>query len=325
MGLHLVDRELGLGQHLGAAVLLDDRQQVLEHLPAVTLAAVRRGRRGPRESPCRCCRGGRGRPRRRRRARRRRSRRRTSMRSPLSVERIAPRKFSKLQCGAFSRPTSSARRVSVVRSAHLGVVCEVERADVHERHARRRGLVRHLIIGDARRERGVVGGVGPHRAGRCLGGLEPHRHHAPARAPHPAATHLGVHDVHARAPRSCAAAARGLDLGELAGPPRLGLAEQVLLDPVGQPGDADAEQPDAAGGVEVGEQRRGRAGRSCAVLSVGEVERRRPAQRGEVVQPHLDRDRAPGQAVLAQPVGDLARPAGSSSPSISLRSVRSVS
>ncbi len=33
----------------------------------------------------------------------------------------------------------------------------------------------------------------------------------------------------------------------------------------------------------------------------------RPAQRGEVVQPHLDRDRASGQPRLAQPLGDLGR------------------
>ena len=49
-------------------------------------------------------------------------------------------------------------------------------------------------------------------------------------------------------------AAGHLDLGQLRLVLVLGLAEEVLLDPVGEPGDADAEQPDAAGGVEVGEQ-----------------------------------------------------------------------
>ena len=42
--------------------------------------------------------------------------------------------------------------------------------------------------------------------------------------------------------------------------PVAGVAEQVLLDPVGQAGHADAEQPHAAGGVEVGEQAAGEPG-----------------------------------------------------------------
>ena len=101
---------------------------------------------------------------------------------------------------------------------------------------------------------------------------------------------------------------RHLDLGQLL--VVLGrLAEQVLLDPVGEPGDADAEQAYAAGGVEVGEQaarepgdrRRGVGGRG---------EGRGPAQRGEVVHPHLDRDRATRQPALAQPAGDVAGLAG---------------
>ncbi len=50
-------------------------------------------------------------------------------------------------------------------------------------------------------------------------------------------------------------------------------AEQVLLDPVGQPGDADAEQPDAAGGVEVGEQPAGEP----RAITAGVVGGRRPA------------------------------------------------
>ena len=43
------------------------------------------------------------------------------------------------------------------------------------------------------------------------------------------------------------------------------------------------------------EQRRGRAGRRSAPLSVGEAQRGRAVEGGEVVQPHLDRDGAAGQ------------------------------
>ena len=89
--------------------------------------------------------------------------------------------------------------------------------------------------------------------------------------------------------------------------PRLGVvAEQVLLDPVRQPGDARRR---AAGLRRRCRGRRagsGRAGRSSPA-SVGRGgQGGGAAQRGEVVQPDLDRDGAAGEAVLAQPLGDLA-------------------
>ena len=113
-----------------------------------------------------------------------------------------------------------------------------------------------------RAEVGVVVGVRAHRPGRGLGRLEAHGHHAAARAPDPAAAHArrarrpcpapSARPARGRRHLDARAAARLLVLGRL--------AEQVLLDPVGQPGDADAEQPDAAGGVEVGEQAAGQPG-----------------------------------------------------------------
>ena len=90
--------------------------------------------------------------------------------------------------------------------------------------------------------------------GRGVGGLEAHRHDALARTPTPSRR------PSRRGRRPCR--------GRSGGPPGgsgtttssgsgVGLAEQVLLDPVGQPGHAHPQQPDAAGGVEVGQQRRG--------------------------------------------------------------------
>ena len=144
--------------------------------------------------------------------------------------------------------------------------------------------------------------------GAGLGGLEAHRHPAHARAPHPAGPVLGVHDVHARAPTP-----RPGDGGDGLGRPRerarrsagvVVLREQVLLDPVRQPGDADAEQADAAGGVHLGEQGPGQPGDDPGV--VGRRRQRAGAGvGGEVVQPDLDGDRAAGQPGLAQPLGHL--------------------
>ena len=124
---------------------------------------------------------------------------------------------------------------------------------------------------DAGAERRVVDGVGraPGPAGG-LGGLEPHRHHAPARAPHPAAAHLGVHDVHARGP-GAAPAARHLDRrrDDLL----LGLGSSPRTGPPGSSRPARRRRRRAAGrrrrcrGRRAG---RGPAGRSCARLSVGE-------------------------------------------------------
>ncbi len=98
-----------------------------------------------------------------------------------------------------------------------------------------------------------------HRARRRLGGLEADGHDAAARPPDPARPMLLVHDVHTRRPARAAS-------GRWGGPRRLlarraaSIAEEVLLDPVGQPGHAHPEQPDAAGGVEVAEQRAGQPG-----------------------------------------------------------------
>ena len=91
------------------------------------------------------------------------------------------------------------------------------------------------------------------------------------------------------------------------------LAEEVLLDPVGQPGHPDPQQPDAAGGVEVGEQRAGDPADRGAVVG-GAGQRARAAQGGEVVQPDLDRDRPPREAVLAQAGRRRPWPAGSAGP-----------
>ena len=68
-----------------------------------------------------------------------------------------------------------------------------------------------------RAERRVVLGIAAHRPGGGLRGLEPHRHHAAARAPHPALAHLGVHDVHAGRP---ACAGSGAAPRSRAAPPR---------------------------------------------------------------------------------------------------------
>ena len=84
------------------------------------------------------------------------------------------------------------------------------------------------------------------------------------------------------------------------------VGEEVLLDPVGEPGDPDAEQAYAARGVQLAQQAAGDPRDLPAVVG-GLGQRGRAAEGGEVVQPHLDRDRAPGEAGLAQPLGDLGR------------------
>ena len=74
---------------------------------------------------------------------------------------------------------------------------------------------------------------------------------------------------------------------------RLVRLEQPFLDDVGQPGHADPEQPDAAGGVDPGQQRAG-----DVVDLIGPVGRvgdgPGPGVGAEVVQPDLQRDR-PGE------------------------------
>ena len=154
--------------------------------------------------------------------------------------------------------------------------------------------------------------IAAHRTRPGLGRLEAHRHHAAARAPHPAAAHGGVLDVHARRPgagrRRRRPRSSGASRSRLVGRLDLvvdGLAEQVLLDPVGQPGDADAEQADAAGGVEVLEQGDGEPGDGGGGVGGG-GERRGAVDGGEVVQPDLDRDRAARPARWPEPVGDAA-------------------
>jgi hypothetical protein len=80
----------------------------------------------------------------------------------------------------------------------------------------------------------------------------------------------------------------------------IGLGEQVVLDPVGQPAHPDADQPKPAGEVDALEQRLCRGGEDAGAV-------RRPAQgaragvRLEVVVAHLERHRPAGQPVLAQP------------------------
>ncbi len=184
------------------------------------------------------------------------------------------------------------------------------------------------MSGHCRPARRAVGGLRPPRLQVRLvdpvaadgtrarpGGLEPHRDHTAPRAPHPAAAHRDVLDVHPGRPgvrgglRPVRGRSPGVQVGVLGLLVVLGRAEEVFLDPVGQPGDAHAEQPDATRGVEVLEQadreppdRRGRVG--------GGADRGRAADGREVVQPHLDRDRAAGQAAGPQALGDLARLAG---------------
>ena len=101
---------------------------------------------------------------------------------------------------------------------------------------------------------------------RRLGGLEAHRHHARAPSPRPSRGPSRRARRPCPGPRSgaCPAGRRLVVRRVLVVGSGSVVAEQVLLDPVGQPGDADPEQPDAAGGVEVGEQARGPAGRSSA-------------------------------------------------------------
>ena len=118
--------------------------------------------------------------------------------------------------------------------------------------------VRHSSAGRRQAvQRRVVGPEGPHRSRRGVGGLEPHGHDPRAGAPHPAAPIS-----------SCTTSAPGghVRRGGSGGTSSTssssaGLAEEVLLDPVGEAGDADTEEAHAAGGVEVGEQRARHAGR----------------------------------------------------------------
>ena len=118
---------------------------------------------------------------------------------------------------------------------------------------------------------------------------------------------LGVLDVHARAPRcrrrcaaastSRAAAPRPRPRSRRTGPP--GSSRRARR----RPRRAAARRPRCRGRPAAP-----RASRAMvAALSVGEARVRRAAQRGEVVQPHLDRHRAPRQPVLAQPRRHLAR------------------
>ena len=82
------------------------------------------------------------------------------------------------------------------------------------------------------------------------------------------------------------------------------VAEQVLLDPVGEPGDPDPEQAYAAGGVELAEQARA----SRAIVGAASVGAGSVVERDRVVKScsrTLIVIVRPGQPVLAQPLGDL--------------------
>ena len=112
--------------------------------------------------------------------------------------------------------------------------------------------------------------------------------------------------VWAGGPASCRRRRVEVEVGGLVGDLVVdGLAEEVLLDPVGQARDADPEQPDAAGGVEVLEQGDGEPADGDRGVGGG-AERGRAADRGEVVEADLDGDGAAGQAARPQPLGDVA-------------------
>ena len=124
-------------------------------------------------------------------------------------------------------------------------------------------------------------------------------------------------------PRSRRRAARAASTDLL----RLGLRRRRRTGPPGSSRPARRRRRRAAGRRRRCRGRPSSARASRAIVGAvvgGRGQRRGAAEGGEVVQPHLDRDRAARQAALAQPLGDACRPAGSSSPSISLRSVRSV-
>ena len=117
-----------------------------------------------------------------------------------------------------------------------------------------------------------------------------------------------VDDVHARGPAAVPRSGGDRCLGGLVGGRLLVLlvGEEVLLDPVGEPGDTHPEQSYAAGGVQLGQQPAGDPGDLPAVVG-GLGQGRGPADGGEVVQPHLDRDRAARDPCLAKPLGHLRR------------------
>src|SRR5699024_5989560 len=89
-------------------------------------------------------------------------------------------------------------------------------------------------------ECGVVDVEGQHRAGRCVACLEPDRDAAEAGAPHPAVAVMIVPDIHARNPGFGARdRLRGCRCGRL-------ITEEIVLHPVGQSADTDAQKAQSA-------------------------------------------------------------------------------
>ena len=163
-----------------------------------------------------------------------------------------------------------------------------------------------------RRERRVVGGQRAHRPGGGPGPLEAHGDPAQPPAPDPAGAELVVADVLPRPP----APVRRLAAGGSAPPPAVVvlrrarvvvLREQVPLGVHRQPGDADAEQPQAAAGAGLGEQPAGDGGDLAGVVG-GLRQGRRAGQRGEVVAPQLQRHRAARERRGPQPARPPGRP-----------------
>ena len=148
-----------------------------------------------------------------------------------------------------------------------------------------------------------------HRSGAGLRSLEANSDPAESRAPDPAVAELVVHDVDARHP---SAALSGTDPGVRVRHRQgfvfgvLLVGEQVVLDPVGQGRDADAEEAHAARCVEVGKQRPRHAADGRRPIGRAS-ERRRPGECREVVHPHLEGDRAAGQPRLREAFADAAR------------------
>ena len=177
----------------------------------------------------------------------------------------------------------------------VGVVDERRPVAVRAAAARGRGAVhaRRVRSGRQALSAGSSAGVGAHRARRGLGGLEADRHDARARRPTPS------RGPSRRARRPCPGAQvrrrrrRAPRSRRDASSPRLGRRRRT--GPPGSSRPARTRRRRAGGRRRRCRGRRaarGRAGRSWRALSVGEASVRRPAQRGEVVQPHLDRDRA---------------------------------
>ena len=152
--------------------------------------------------------------------------------------------------------------------------------------------------GRQRTERGVVDGEAADRPGRGLGGLEADGDDAapdPQTQPRPISV---VHDVHARAPRSGAAAARHRRPRRAAPPPR---ARRRRTGPPGSSRPARRRRRRAAGRRRRCRGRRAASGPAGAIVAAavgGGRQGGRPAEGGEVVQPDLDRDRAPRQPAL---------------------------